>query len=48
MQALWLVGIHGATIITSLLTPVVLYNMQQNAEGAAFLLLESLTTPLLL
>ena len=36
MQALWLVGIHGATIITSLLTPVVLYNMQQNAEGAAF------------
>lgn len=34
MHALWLVGIHGATIITSLLTPIVLYNMEQNAAGA--------------
>lgn len=34
MQALWIVGIHGATIITSFLTPIVLSNMQANQAGA--------------
>lgn len=34
ISALWLVGIHGATIITSMITPIVLYNMEQNAAGA--------------
>lgn len=34
ISALWLVGIHGATIITSMLVPIVLYNMEQNAAGA--------------
>lgn len=36
MHALWLVGIHGATIITSLVTPIVLYNMQENVAGGNF------------
>lgn len=34
MHALWIVGIHGATIVTSLLTPIVLANMEANAHGA--------------
>ncbi|ASN60817.1 PTS cellobiose transporter subunit IIC [Latilactobacillus curvatus] len=34
MHALWLVGIHGATIVTSFLTPIVLSNMQDNIHGA--------------
>lgn len=34
IQALWIVGIHGATIITSFLTAIVLTNMQANAAGA--------------
>ena len=34
MHALWLVGIHGATIVTSFLTPIVLSNMVSNAKGA--------------
>ncbi|MGO3733352.1 MAG: PTS cellobiose transporter subunit IIC [Vagococcus sp.] len=35
IHALWIVGIHGATIITSFLTPIVLANMQANANGAS-------------
>lgn len=34
ISSLWLVGIHGATIITSLLTPIVLSNMAANQAGA--------------
>lgn len=34
MHALWIVGIHGATIVTSFLTPIVLSNMQDNIHGA--------------
>ncbi|WP_159721204.1 PTS cellobiose transporter subunit IIC [Enterococcus sp. CSURQ0835] len=36
IHALWIVGIHGANIITSFLTPIVLANMQANAQGANF------------
>lgn len=34
MHALWIVGIHGATIVTSFLTPIVLSNMVENQNGA--------------
>ena len=34
MHALWIVGIHGATIVTSFLTPIVLSNMVENQSGA--------------
>ncbi|MCI1891778.1 PTS cellobiose transporter subunit IIC [Schleiferilactobacillus perolens] len=34
MHALWIVGIHGATIVTSFLTPIVLSNMVANTKGA--------------
>lgn len=34
IHALWLVGIHGATIITSFLTPIALANFASNATGA--------------
>lgn len=34
IHALWIVGIHGATIVTSFLTPIVLSNMVQNQQGA--------------
>lgn len=34
IQALWLVGIHGATIIGSILTPIYLYNMELNGSGS--------------
>lgn len=34
MHALWIVGIHGATIVTSFLTPIVLSNMVANQGGA--------------
>jgi PTS system cellobiose-specific IIC component len=34
MHALWIVGIHGATIVTSFLTPIVLSNMAANQAGA--------------
>ncbi|WP_086348025.1 PTS cellobiose transporter subunit IIC [Candidatus Enterococcus clewellii] len=34
MHALWIVGIHGATIVTSFLTPIVLSNMVENQAGA--------------
>lgn len=34
MHALWIVGIHGATIVTSFLTPIVLSNMAANQTGA--------------
>ncbi|NVY96258.1 PTS cellobiose transporter subunit IIC [Lactobacillus sp. DCY120] len=33
MHALWIVGIHGATIVTSFLTPIVLANMATNQHG---------------
>lgn len=36
IHALWIVGIHGATIISSMLTPIVLQNLQSNVEGAKF------------
>lgn len=35
IHALWIVGIHGATIITSFITPVVLQNLQTNVDGGA-------------
>lgn len=35
MGALWLVGIHGATIITSFLTPITLANFAANAAGTS-------------
>lgn len=34
MHVLWLVGIHGATIVTSFVTPMVLANMEANNNGA--------------
>ena len=34
ISALWIVGIHGANIIASFLTPIVLSNMQLNMQGA--------------
>lgn len=34
ISALWLVGIHGTTIIFGFLTPIVLTNMQSNMDGA--------------
>ena len=34
IHALWSVGIHGATIITGLIAPIVLANMATNLEGA--------------
>lgn len=36
ISALWIVGIHGANIITSFLTPIVLSNMEANIHGANF------------
>lgn len=33
-SALWIVGIHGATIISGFLTPIVLTNLQSNVNGA--------------
>lgn len=36
IHALWIVGIHGANIITSFLTPIVLANMVANAAGANY------------
>lgn len=35
IHALWIVGIHGANIISSFLTPIVLANMAANANGAS-------------
>ncbi|HCN60747.1 PTS cellobiose transporter subunit IIC [Mammaliicoccus fleurettii] len=34
IHALWIVGIHGANIISAFITPIVLTNMQLNIEGA--------------
>lgn len=34
IHALWLVGIHGATIVTSFLQPIALANFASNATGA--------------
>lgn len=34
IHALWIVGIHGANIISSLVTPIFLANMAANANGA--------------
>ncbi|WP_386694482.1 PTS cellobiose transporter subunit IIC [Lonepinella sp. MS14435] len=34
IHALWIVGIHGANIISSFLVPIVLSNLQANANGA--------------
>lgn len=34
IHALWSVGIHGSTIITSLVNPILLANMAENAAGA--------------
>lgn len=34
IHALWSVGIHGAVIISSMVTPIVLANMVKNANGA--------------
>lgn len=34
IHALWIVGIHGANIISSFLTPIVLSNMTLNMKGA--------------
>lgn len=34
VHALWLVGIHGANIIFSFITPIALTNLAANAEGA--------------
>ncbi|MBL5776924.1 PTS cellobiose transporter subunit IIC [Bacillus sporothermodurans] len=36
MHALGIVGIHGATIVSGFLTPIVLTNMQSNIQGANF------------
>lgn len=34
IHALWIVGIHGANIISAFITPIILSNMQLNIEGA--------------
>lgn len=36
IHALWLVGIHGSNIITSILMPIALTNMQANIDGANY------------
>lgn len=36
VHALWIVGIHGATIVFGFLTPILLSNMQANLEGAVY------------
>jgi len=38
IHALWSVGIHGSTIITSLVNPILLTNMAENAAGADHIL----------
>lgn len=35
IHSLWIVGIHGATIISSMITPIALQNIQANQAGAA-------------
>lgn len=34
IHALWIVGIHGASIILSMITPIVLLNLQANVAGS--------------
>ena len=34
-NALWIVGIHGTTVINSMVLPMLLFNMDQNVNGAA-------------
>ncbi|WAA10127.1 PTS cellobiose transporter subunit IIC [Fervidibacillus albus] len=34
IHALWIVGIHGANIITAFITPIILANMEANMNGA--------------
>lgn len=34
VHALWIVGIHGANIVMGLVTPILLANMAENANGA--------------
>ncbi|RFA32027.1 PTS cellobiose transporter subunit IIC [Virgibacillus dokdonensis] len=34
IHALWIVGIHGATIVFGFLTPIVMANIQSNIDGA--------------
>lgn len=34
VHALWIVGIHGASIVMGLVTPILLANMAENANGA--------------
>lgn len=34
ISALWIVGIHGANIVNSFFTPIILSNMQLNMQGA--------------
>ncbi|MFS1664470.1 PTS cellobiose transporter subunit IIC [Streptococcus sp. zg-JUN1979] len=36
-QALWIVGIHGANIVFSIISPIALANMVANADGADFI-----------
>lgn len=38
IHILWLVGIHGATIITSIIQPITLANLAANAQGANYAL----------
>ncbi len=44
MHALWIVGIHGATIVTSFLTPIVLSNMVETKMVPTLPLRVNLTT----
>ncbi|EHI74495.1 PTS system cellobiose-specific transporter subunit IIC [Streptococcus criceti] len=37
MQCLWIVGIHGANIITAFINPIILANMAANAKGAHYI-----------
>lgn len=36
VHALWIVGIHGANIVMSLVNPILLANMSANVEGASY------------
>ncbi len=48
IHALWSVGIHGATIIGSLLTPIYLANMAENALGGHYFMAGDILNPFII
>lgn len=47
-HALWVVGIHGSTVIGSLVGPIQLVNLTQNQQGARIPFAGDLTTPFII